>query len=140
LFVACAVTGIQIANPFENGVWLIAYLVLVGFAAQLLLGHGQAALAGSTVSRRTIYCQLSLWNLGVVMVPLGVLTDTRLLVVVGGVFLLAVLASYWDVTRPVHQRPPPAPAWLRYGYWTLLALLTASVFVGTALAWDRPWL
>ena len=32
---------VRMAEPFEHGVWLVAYLVLVGFLAQLLLGRGQ---------------------------------------------------------------------------------------------------
>jgi hypothetical protein len=140
LFVACAVTGIQIANPFENGVWLVAYLMLVGCAAQVLLGRGQTALTGSTVSPGTIYCQLALWNFGVVAVPLGVLTDTRLSVVLGAMGLLAALRSYWSVTCHAHRSSAPVPAGLRVGYLMLLALMVASVFIGTALAWDRPWL
>jgi hypothetical protein len=140
LFAACATTGIQIATPFDNGVWLVAYLILVGFAAQALLARGQIALLGSSARKRAIQAQVVLWNLGVVAVPFGVLADARLSVVLGGISLLAALATYWRTTRPGYGAPGSAPARLRYGYTALLMLMTASVFAGTAMAWDRPWL
>ena len=35
---------IHASSPFAHGAWLVAYLALVGFLAQALLGAGQSAL------------------------------------------------------------------------------------------------
>ena len=111
---------VRMAEPFEHGAWLVAYLVLVGFLAQLLLGRGQAALLSSgdlpVPSRSKRLAQVALWNLGVLAVPLGVLVDTRLAVVVGSISLLAALASLWMTVRPHRLRgraPEPAGLGLR---------------------------
>ena len=135
---------VRIAEPFEHGAWLVAYLVLVGFLAQLLLGRGQAALLSAgdlpVPSRHKRLAQTVLWNLGVVAVPLGVLAQTRLAVVIGSVSLLAALVSFWMTARPVivsaaARRSRPASV-----YVALLLIMTASVFVGSALASDIPWI
>ena len=44
LVAAASVAVLRATQPFEHGIWLVAYLFLVGFLAQLLLGRGQAAL------------------------------------------------------------------------------------------------
>ena len=134
---------VRMAEPFEHGVWLVAYLVLVGFLAQLLLGRGQAALlsAGDLPAplRSKRLAQTVLWNLGVVTVPLGVLAETRLAVVVGSVSLLTALASLWMTVRPVLASELRRRSRLGSGYVALLVSMSASVFVGSALAWDVPW-
>ena len=40
-------------EPFDHGIWLVAYLFLVGFLAQLLLGRGQATVLMSSRQART---------------------------------------------------------------------------------------
>jgi hypothetical protein len=141
---AGAALVVRIAQPFDHGTWLVAYLVLVGFLAQLLLGRGQAALLSSgdlpVPSRNQRLAQTVLWNLGVVAVPLGVLAQTRLAVVVGSVSLLAALASLWMTVRPTIVSAPAGRSWLASAYFALLVIMTASVFVGSALAWDIPWI
>jgi hypothetical protein len=141
---AAAVTlAIRLAEPFEHGVWLVAYLVLVGFLAQMLLGRGQTALlvAGGLPAppRRTRLTQAVLWNLGVVAVPLGVLAGTRLAVVAGSVSLIVALASLARTARPGLTAPRARRWWQGWGYAFLLAAMTASTLIGTALAWDIPW-
>jgi hypothetical protein len=101
---AAIALAVRIADPFAHGAWLVAYLVLVGFGAQLLLGVGQAALlsaGGWTLPpRRVRLAQALLWNFGVVAVPAGVLAQTRLAVVVGSLSLIAALASLARTARP----------------------------------------
>ena len=136
--VAAAIHG---SSPFAHGAWLVAYLALVGFLAQALLGAGQSALLTrntlSRLSREVRVAQTALWSLGVVTVPLGVLSETRLLVVIGSVSLIAALISFWISIR--RTLAPTKAGWLPRAYAALLAGLMASVFVGTALAWDLPW-
>ena len=134
---------VRMAEPFEHGAWLVAYLVLVGFLAQLLLGRGQVALLSScdrpVPSPNKRLMQTALWNLGVVAVPFGVLAQTRLAVVIGSVSLLAALASFWMTVRPVIVSPDARRSRPALAYVALLLIMTASVFVGSALAWDIPW-
>jgi hypothetical protein len=135
--------ALRIAAPFAHGTWLIAYLVLVGFLAQLLLGLGQTALLWANGSaappRRVRLAQALLWNLGVVAVAVGVLADTRLAVVVGTVSLMAALALLAKTARPALARALALGSWLEWGYAGLLAGMTASTLIGTVLAWDIPW-
>jgi hypothetical protein len=132
--VAAAVRAIE---PFAHGIWLTAYLFLVGFVAQLLLGRGQAMVAASPADGNPppIGAQAILWNAGVAAVPFGVLLGARVFVVLGSLALLASLVMFW-------QQPPPChagPGVLEIGYVALIVFMGASVLVGTALAWDTPW-
>jgi hypothetical protein len=83
--------------------------------------------------------QALLWNLGVIAVPVGVLAQTRLAVVAGSVSLIAALLSPPSTARPALTAAAARPSPLARGYACLLVVMTASVFVGTALAWDTPW-
>jgi hypothetical protein len=142
LLVAGVVAVSRAIEPFEHGIWLVAYLVLVGFAAQLLIARGQAQLrwlAGlPAVKRSTRRVEFALWNLGVLIVPLGVLLDTRLAVLLGTVTLLAALASFFSsVSAALGASQVGA---LGRSYLVLLAIMAASAVTGLALAWDTPWL
>jgi hypothetical protein len=137
LGLTAAVLGLL--SPFDHAAWLVAYLLLVGFAAQALLGRGQDALLGRRGDGGAdTLRQGALWNAGVLAVPLGVFLDARILVVAGGAALVAALTSFWRTTRPV-QRGGRFDG-LSAAYVLLVAAMAISTFIGTALAWDRPWL
>jgi hypothetical protein len=130
-------------EPVAHGIWLVAYLFLVGFLAQFLLGRCQVTLMAASPSSTNsppIRAQAALWNVGVVAVPVGVLVGARLFVVVGSVALLISLAAFWQAYRSLRSNSSAASGALAVGYVALIALMAASVFVGTALAWDIPWL
>jgi hypothetical protein len=76
----------------------------------------------------------------VVAVPLGVLVGARLFVVLGSVALLTSLAAFWHAYRSLRWESGAAPGALGIGYLALILFMAASVLVGTALAWDTPWL
>jgi hypothetical protein len=138
--IAAAVRTIE---PFAHGIWLVAYLFLVGFLAQLLLGRCQAMLRAAGRIRTDappIGAQAALWNSGVVAVPLGVLLDARLFVVLGSLALLTSLAAFWQADRSLRFQSGAASGALRVGYVALIVFMAASVLVGTALAWDTPWI
>jgi hypothetical protein len=68
-------------EPFDHGIWLVAYLFLVGFLAQYLLARGQSMLFAASQpggDAPPIGAQAALWNAGVVAVPVGVFVDARL--------------------------------------------------------------
>lgn len=142
--VAAAVSlAVWISEPFEHGAWLVAYLFLVGFLAQILLGRGQAALLSAaglpTPTRGVRLAQALPWNLGVIAVPAGVLAETRLTVVVGSVSLLTALAFFAKTALPEPPCPAVRPDTVGWAYALLLLVMTASTLIGTALAWDIPW-
>jgi hypothetical protein len=143
LATAAVALAIRVLEPFDHGTWLVAYLVLVGFLAQLLLGRGQAGLvAGGGLPpppRGVRLAQALLWNFGVITVPVGVLAETRLAVMVGSVSLLVALASLWETARPALPGSDARPTRRGWAYALLLLAMTASTIVGTALAWDIPW-
>jgi len=122
-----------VAAPFEHGIWLIAYLALVGTIAPYLLARAEARL-GAPIDRRS-ETEAIAWLIAVVAVPAGVLLDARLLVVAGSAALLAALASMARRTLAL-----AGPARQRLAYAAMIAFMTASTFVGIGLAWDRPWL
>lgn len=140
LVAAGAAAVLRAATPFEHGIWLVAYLFLVGFLAQILLGSGQDILyrrAGRTPVPTLVRVEAALWNLGVLSVPLGVLIDARIAVVIGSCVLLAALALFARSLSPSprpHGAIPTAMA-----YMALLLGMATSVAIGTALAWDIPW-
>ena len=137
--VAAAARAIE---PFDHGIWLVAYLSLVGFLAQLLLGRGQATapVAGpSGASTPPIRAQVAFWNAGVVAVPLGVMVGARLPVVLGSIALLTALAAFWQASRPRRSQSRTASGSRGIAYTALIVTMAASVLVGTVLAWDIPW-
>jgi hypothetical protein len=143
LAAAVLVAAARTIQPFAHGIWLVAYLFLVGCLAQLLLGRCQAMLRAAGRTRTDappIGAQAALWNSGVVAVPLGVLLDARLLVVLGSLALLTSLAAFWQAYRSLRLESGAASGALRVGYVALIVFMAASVLVGTALAWDTPWL
>jgi hypothetical protein len=129
-------------EPFAHGIWLVAYLFLVGFLAQLLLARGQATVlaAAPLDTDPPIGAQATLWNAGVVAVPLGVLVGVRVFVVIGSVALLTALAAFWRASRPRRSESGAASGGAGFGYLALMSFMAASVVIGTALAWDIPWL
>jgi hypothetical protein len=151
-FAACAWLSLSAAlvaaaaraiEPFDQGIWLVAYLFLVGFLAQLLLGRGQATVLVARplgANAPPIRAQVAFWNAGVVAVPLGVLLGARLFVVLGSVALLTALAAFWQTSRPCRSDSRTARGFRGIAYTALIITMAASVLVGTGLAWDIPWL
>jgi hypothetical protein len=132
--VAAAARAIE---PFEHGIWLVAYLFLVGFLAQLLLARGQG---DALVASRSGASTAAFWNAGVVAVPLGVLVGVRLFVVLGSVALLTALNGFWQASRLCRSDSSTASGSQGIAYKALIITMAASVVVGTVLAWDIPWL
>lgn len=125
-------------EPYEHGIWLVAYLFLVGFMAQLLLGRGQDAISPAAPAR-LVSLQAALWNLGVIAVPAGVLADIRVPIAVGSLALVAALLLFWRSVRPAYEVRGAGRAAIGRAYVGLLAFMLASTVVGMALASDVPW-
>jgi hypothetical protein len=143
LVAGAGVAARNAAHPFEHGWWLASFLALVGGIAQLLLGAGRRALVQSAslaLAHQASIRQAALWNAGTLLVPLGVLTDVRLPVVAGSGALMAALVRLAVDVRPAAPPPGRRGDRVRASFVALLVFLAISVLVGTALAWDLPWI
>jgi hypothetical protein len=83
--------------------------------------------------------QLVLWNLGAVLVPVGVLAGAPGVVAVGSVALLAALALFAAATGTPQRRGARDPRFWLYAYRALAIFLAGSVIVGSGLAEALPW-
>jgi hypothetical protein len=109
--VAVALALARSQQPFDHGWWLVAYLVLVGGLSQFILGAGQLALGAAFATvpagQRLLAGELVLWNLGAVLVPVGVFAGAPGVVALGSAVLLAALALFAAATG-IHDSGPPA--------------------------------
>lgn len=129
----------RLVYTYEHGIWLVAYLFLVGSLSQYLLARGQSALSPETPAR-VVRSETLFWSAGVVTVPLGVLGGMKILIVIGSLVLLAALVLFWSATRPGMEVALAAGRiGLVRGYRALLILVGISVFVGIGLGWRAPW-
>jgi hypothetical protein len=142
MLAAAGVAVWKSSGDVGHGWWLASFLALVGGVAQLLLGAGHRALSAQTPAgqARSSSAQLFVvWNAGALLVPVGVLTEARAAVVAGSVALLAVLGCLSLALRGSSQSSTGRISRLHIAYLALVTFLTASVLVGTGLAWDLPW-
>jgi hypothetical protein len=144
-FAACAiaVAAIRSLHSFDHGWWLVAYLSLVGAVSQFGLAWGYLRVvrleSRSIGDTRALMADLLAWNLGTVLVPVGVLASRSTVIVLGSVVLLATLAHVAVQTKaPRSPSTDPWRAWL-HAYRALLLFLAGSVVVGTGLAGALPW-
>jgi hypothetical protein len=111
--------------------------------AQALLARSQAVLLAPNRAPASLFAlQAALWSAGIIAVPLGVLAEARLAVVIGSAFLLTALVSFGLAGKATKVAlKENRDLWLfRFGQLILVAFMTISVAIGTALAWHTPWL
>jgi hypothetical protein len=123
-------------SPTEHGAWAVAYLVLICGVAQAALGAGQASLAANVVSQRLRYAELVGWNLGNAAVIAGTLSNTNVVVFIGGAILVVVLALFvYGVRGSAGDGHGAArPAWVINGFRVLVVVLLVSIPIGMVLA------
>jgi hypothetical protein len=138
----CAGLGaavIRAVDPYEHGIWLVAYLLLVGALAQALLWRGRRELTRPAPERPAV-ADAALWNLGVIAVPAGVISDVRLPIAAGSVALLCSLLLLWRSVQPSYRSGHAWRSAAGREYASLLAFMLVSVITGMLLASDVPWL
>jgi hypothetical protein len=125
--------------------WLTLHLLFLGGISQLVLGAGQffvcAFLATEPPPRRLIWAQLATWNVGTLLVAVGVPTATSGLVDGGGALIAAGLllftAALGGMERRSLQRAPWALRWYQASATFLGAGALAGVLMARGTAWPR---
>lgn len=118
---------------FALGSWMAAYLVLVAGVAQIVLGVGQARLAGEAPSRAEVRIELVAWNGAVLATIVGTLIAAPLVTTLGGVALVVALLRFLAGVRNGGGSSNP-PLVL---YRLVLTIVLVSTPVGLVLAWIR---
>jgi len=123
-------------RPTEHGAWAVAYLVLICGVAQAALGAGQGTLAVTPVTPRLVGAELFGWNLGNAAVIAGTLSNTHVVVYIGGAILVVVLALFVygvrgsDATDAVVAQA----SWVVNTLRALVIVLLISIPIGLVLA------
>jgi hypothetical protein len=130
---------VRLVHSFDHGIWLVAYLLLVGCLAPGLLAAGERRLLATPL--RDARAPAVLWLVGVAAVPAGVLADARILVCAGAVCLIVSLLTLRDRAFGGGATPAPdrsRPALAAHGL--LIVAMAVSTGIGVLLAWDQPWM
>jgi len=125
---AAAVTG---PTDWDHGLWVAAFLVLVGGVAQIGIAAGQSELTPSPPTPRFAALECALWNVAGLTVIAGTLLASPLTVTIGSVVLVAALVLATVAVRGAGR------SWLLLPYRALLVLLLVSTPIGIALSWAR---
>lgn len=161
LIAALTVAVVRTFTYFDNGIWLVAYLLLVGFLAQYLLGEVQSEVTGgpdgggptegergSMVPPEIVRLESLLWNAGSVLVPLSVMAGGKAGVIVGSIGLALALVLFGRVAFPGTTTIPGTAGHgsgrnggngMLLVYRLLILFMAVSVITGIVLAWGRPW-
>lgn len=128
-------TVVRASVEFDKGIWLVAYLLLVGFVAQILFATGQAALRPDGIPPRVVAAEAVLWNAGSVLVPVATLAGGKAGVVVGSLALIAaVLLFARSALGAVRGHGNLRPLFLLF-----CCFMAVSVATGIGLSWASPW-
>lgn len=123
------VAAVTVPTGFADGSWVAAYLVLVAGVAQIYLGVGQALLAVVIPSGRCRCWQLIVYNVANIAVLVGSLTESVVLVVIGGAMLFVALVLFLAAVRR-----PRTHRWYLALYRLVIAILAVSISVGIVLS------
>lgn len=116
--------------PSENSSWAVAYLVLVGGVAQMVIGLGQARLA--PVPRAFLAAEFVMWNGGNAAVMAGQLLGQELILDAGGAILAIALVL---LIFGVRSAAPTAKLdrWGLLVYRAVMVVVLVSIPVGLVI-------
>lgn len=114
-------------TPSYDGNWAVAYIVLVGGVAQIVLGVGQTAVTGGHIQRVTVAVQVLLWNLGVAATVVATIANIPWLLYVAALAQAAVIVIFLVLTRRGGQRA------LTWALRIIALLLVISIPTGIVL-------
>lgn len=135
LAATAAATIVRASVDFDKGIWLVAFLFLVGFVAQMLFATGQAALRPEGVSARVIGVEAALWNAGSLLVPLATMAGGKAGVLVGSLALIAAIGLFARSALGTSR----GEGTLRPLFLLFAAFMAVSVATGIGLSWTSPW-
>ena len=123
--------------------WLTLHLLFLGGISQLVLGAGQffvcAFLATDPPPRRLIWAQLAAWNVGTLLVAVGVPTATSSLVDGGGALIAAGLLLFAAALRGMERRSLQRAPWALRWYQSSAACLGVGALAGVLMARGTAW-
>lgn len=128
---------------YEGGRWLPLHLVLIGGVSQLVIATAQffaaAFFATDLPARGSIRAQLVLWNVGAIVLILGIYNDVRVLTDTGSTLLAVAVAMVFaglaQMQRVSLQQRRVMVRW----YYTCLGFFLAGMIVGVTLASTVAW-
>jgi nitrite reductase (NO-forming) len=123
--------------------WLALHLLFLGGISQLVLGAGQffvcAFLATDPPPRRLIFAQLAAWNVGTMLVAVGVPTATTGLVDGGGALIAAGLLLFAAALHGMERRSLQRAPWALRWYQASAACLGVGALAGALMARSTAW-
>lgn len=138
--------AVAVANAIDSwtwGRWLALHLVFVGGISQLVLGASQffagAFLATDPPRQGLIRAELGGWNVGALLVALGVPFESDAMVYAGAGLLLATLGLYVTGLAEMRRRSLGSAPWATRWYLAATACLVIGVVAGAMLADAVAW-
>ncbi|MCU6481538.1 hypothetical protein [Arthrobacter sp. A2-55] len=133
LILGGVVSAASAGSPSYTSAWAVAYLVLVGGLAQLVLGIGQAELASKRLPAGLLAAEVALLNLSTVAVLLGTILTAPALTYAGAGLLLVTLVAFIWAVRGASQHLP----WLLWAFRIMVVVLLVSAPIGLVIAHSR---
>ncbi len=135
-----------IAYALSGRDWLRSlslHLLVLGGISQLVLGAGQffvcAFLATDPPPRRLVRAQLAAWNVGTVLVTVGLPTATSAVVELGAALIAVGLALFAVGLRRMERRSLQRASWALRWYQASAACLGLGGLLGVLMARGAPW-
>ena len=143
LLAAALVAVIGARTGWVHAHWLALHLAFVGGVSQLVLGAGQffagAFLATDPPRRALVRVQLAAWNIGAVLVAVGVPWDVPAAVIAGGILLAVGLAAFVGGLRGLRRRSLQHAPWAVRWYEACAVFLGVGVLIGVLMATGTRW-
>ncbi|MDQ0276232.1 hypothetical protein QO003_000535 [Arthrobacter silviterrae] len=133
LILGGVVSAASAGSPSYTSAWAVAYLVLVGGMAQLVLGIGQAELASKRLPAMLLAAEAALLNVSTVAVLLGTILTAPALTYAGAGLLLVTLVAFIWAVRGASQHLP----WLLWAFRIMVVVLLVSAPIGLVIAHSR---
>jgi nitrite reductase (NO-forming) len=143
LLAAIAAGLLYAVGGWAEGRWLCLHLAFVGGVSQLVLGASQffvgAFLATTPPSRALVRAQLAAWNLGTVLVAVGVTARYQPATSAGAVVLVTGLVLFVAGLRAMQRRSLQRAPWAARWYFACAGSLALGVVAGALLGGGVSW-
>lgn len=123
--------------------WLALHLALLGGVSQLIVGVGQffvcSYLATTPPPMKLLRAQLVAWNVGAVLVAIGVVGGTSVIAEVGVVFVLAGIVLLAVGINAMRKSSLQTARWAIQWYLAAAVFLAVGAVIGGLLAHGTSW-